>query len=133
MNEILQLAQQTIDLLTPLLPLAGAAVGHIADGFLSEPGAKLFDWLTSKFRDKHAAATLEQAIEDPQNTWRLEALKLAIAEHADKDPEFRKQLSELVQEAQLNTSVKAHQHATAQGDGNKIAQVAGTNNKIDIR
>ncbi len=39
-----------------------------ADGlFLSGPGAKLFDWLSSEFKGKPAEASLETTIAEPQN------------------------------------------------------------------
>jgi hypothetical protein len=129
MTELTQLANDTMTLLAPLLPIAASAAGkladHIADGFLSEPGAKLFDWLTAQFQGKPVAATLERAIAEPQNPNRLESLRIEIQNLAGKDAEFRRQLTELVHAG-------ATQIANPSGDNNKIAQVAGNNNSIQI-
>jgi hypothetical protein len=129
MTELTQLANDTMTLLAPLLPIATTAAGkladHIGDGFLSEPGAKLFDWLTAQFRGKPSAATLERAIAEPQNPKRLDMLRLEIQDLAEKDAEFRRQLSELARAG-------ITQIANPSGDNNKIAQVAGNNNSIQI-
>jgi len=129
MPELTQLANDTMTLLAPILPFAATAAGkladHIADGFLSEPGAKLFDWLAAQFNGKPAAATLERAIAEPQNPNRLESLRLEILDLAGKDAEFRRQLTKLVHAG-------ATQIANPSGDNNKIAQVAGNNNSTQI-
>lgn len=133
MNDIGQLAQQAVTVLVPLLPVAAAAVaGHVIDGFLEQPGSKLFDWLTAQFQGKPAAATLERAVTEPQNTHRLEALRLEIDELVEKDPEFRRQLAELLKELTPTADTVANQTANPIGDSNKIAQAAGTDIKIQI-
>ena len=75
MTDLTQLANDAIALLAPLLPAAATAAGkladHVADGFLSEPGVKLFDWITRQFSGKPAAASLERAIAEPQNQLRF--------------------------------------------------------------
>jgi hypothetical protein len=129
MTDLTQLANDTITLLAPLLPIATSAAGkltdHITDGFLSEPGAKLFDWLTAQFRGKPAAATLERAIAEPQNPNRLDSLRLEILDLAEKDAEFRHELAELVHAGTT-------QIANPGGDNNKIVQVTGNNNSTQI-
>ena len=135
MIDVTQLANDSVALLTPLLPLATHAAGkladHITDGFLSEPGVKLFDWITEQFRGKPAAVSLERAIAEPQNQHRLDSLRIEILELAEKDALFREQLAELVGAgAKGNTSVT--QTASPSGDINKIGQAVGRNNTIQI-
>ena len=129
MNDLTQLTHETIALLTPLLPVAATAAGtlanRMADGFLSEPGAKLFDWLTKQFSGKPAAATLERALAEPQNQHRLDSLRIEIMELAEKDPQFRRELGDLVKAG-------ATQIASPTGDNNKIAQAAGKDIDIQI-
>jgi hypothetical protein len=132
MIEIALLAQQAVNALGPLLPLAASyAAGHVADGFLSEPGAKLYDWLAGKLKGTPAAATLDRAVAEPDNKRRLESLRLEIEDLAEKDPEFREQLAGLLKEMGGDT-VTATQTATAVGDGNKIGQGAGKDISIQI-
>ena len=120
----------TIALLAPLLPAAATAAGkladHIADGFLSEPGVKLFDWITSQFEGKEAAASLRRAIAEPQNRHRLDAVRIEILELAEKDIQFREQLSELVK-AGAKANISATQIANPSGDNNRIVQATGKN------
>jgi len=47
----------------------------VADGFLSEPGAKLLDWLASRFKGTPAAATSDRAVAEPCRPYRLDALR----------------------------------------------------------
>jgi hypothetical protein len=54
-----ELAQQAIILLTPILH-------PIAEGFLKQPGAKLFDWLADQFKGKPAQSTLDHAAANPE-------------------------------------------------------------------
>jgi hypothetical protein len=127
MSDPLELAQQAMDALTPLIPLAAAAAGHVADGFLSEPGAKLYEWLTSKFKGRPEADALNNALAEPTKQLRLEALKLAIAQRADEDSEFRQQLSEMVY-----PSTEMRQTNKQRGDGNKSGQIIGNNSSVQI-
>ena len=130
MSDIALLAQQAMTVIGPLLPLAGAAAGHLADGFLSEPGAKLYDWLVAKFKGTPAEATLNRAVAEPENTRRIDALRLEIEDVAEKDSEFLEQLTGMLKE--MNLGVKATQTANVTGDNNKIAQAAGKDIKIRI-
>lgn len=134
MNEIAQLAQQAITWIAPLLPMAAAGVAtHVADGFLAQPGAKLFDWLWTEIKGKPAAGTLERAVAEPQNTRRLDALRLEIEELAEKDTEFRRQLEGfLTAIAESTGGTITNQTASPAGDNNKIGQATGTNNTIQI-
>ena len=133
MIDIALLAQQAMTALGPLLPLAGTyAAGRAVEGFFHEPGAKLYDWLTSKVKGTPAAATLDRAVAEPENRHRLDALRGEIEELAEKDAEFRDQLAGLLKEIAGETvSVKATQTATQTGDNNKSVQAAGKD--IDIR
>jgi hypothetical protein len=137
MNEIADLAQQAMNVIGPLLPLAASAASVVAtkatEGFLSEPGAKLFDWLTDKFKGTPAAAKLDRAVAAPQNNVRLAALQGEIEEFAEKDREFLQQLAEILKEvAGKNPQSTVTQTATQTGDNSKITQVAGKNNQVHI-
>ena len=131
MTDINQLATDVMELLTPLLPVAATAVGrladHVAEGFLSEPGVKLFDWIADRFSGKPAAASLQWAIAEPQNKHRLDALRLEILEFAEKDTQFREQIAKLVQHG-----ISAIQIVSPSGDSNTIAQATGKDINIQI-
>ena len=131
MTDIASLAQQAITYLSPFLPSAAIVVDHVTDGFLSEPGAKLYDWLNNKFKGTPSEAALEQAIADPGNEFALSALQTQIAYRASKDPEFLRELTSLLKDL-AQTSVTAPQTATTKGDNNKTAQAAGSNINIHI-
>jgi hypothetical protein len=126
MNDVTQLAQEAIAVLTPLLP----AAGHIADSFLSESGKKLFNWLSSKLKGTPAETTLDRAVAEPTNARRLDALRLEIEELAEKDEEFKRQLAEFLKGTA--GSAAQTQTATTIGDNNKVAQAAGTSHTIHI-
>ena len=132
MNDITQLAQQTITLLAPLLPAATMVAGHVTEGFLSQPGAKLYDWLASQFHGKPSAVTLERAVAEPQNKRRLDALQLEIEDLAEKDSEFRRQLTELLKAAGVPGDATTIQIASPTGDNNKAGQATGENISIHI-
>ena len=134
MIDIASLAQQAIAVLGPLIPLAASNVaGHLADGFLSEPGAKLFDWLAAKLKGTPAAAILDRAVSEPGNQRRLEAVRLEIEDLAEKDPDFRDQLAALLKEIAGETAVvNATQTSAQTGDNNKSAQAAGKDISIQI-
>jgi len=127
MTEIAALAQQAIAALAPLLPLVASKA---AEGFLSEPGAKLYDWLASKFKGTPAEGALDRATTEPNNPRRLESLKLEIEDLAEKDPAFRDQLAALLRE--LPGSVNSTQTSTQAGDTNKSAQATGNDIRINI-
>ena len=131
MTDIASLAQQAITYLSPFLPSAAIVVDHVTDGFLSEPGAKLFDWLNNKFKGTPSESALEQAIADPGNEFALSALQTQIAYRASKDPEFLRELTGLLKQI-AQTSVTAPQTANINGDNNKVAQAAGSNINIHI-
>ena len=135
MLDVDQLAAHAVAELAPLLPIAATAAGkladHVAEGFLSEPGAKLFDWIADQFRGKPAADSLQRAIAEPQNKHRLEALRLEILEFAEKDVAFREQITKLMQSGS-EEKVNATQVASPSGGYNKIGQAAGKENKICI-
>jgi hypothetical protein len=130
MSDIASLAQQAMNVVGPLLPLAGAAAGHLADGFLSEPGAKLYDWLVAKFKGTPGEVTLNRAVAEPENKRRIEALRLEIEDVAEKDSEFLEQLAGMLKK--MNLGVNATQTANVTGDNNKTAQAAGKNINIHI-
>ncbi|HEX4809507.1 MAG TPA: hypothetical protein VH325_11295 [Bryobacteraceae bacterium] len=132
MDDITQLAQQAMTAIAPLIPFAAAEAGKVADGFLSKSGEKLFDWLKSQFSGKPAEATLDRAIAEPENERRLTALRLEIEEMAEKDGEFRQQLTELVKAVAAGAGITATQTANASGTNNKIGQAAGKDINIHI-
>jgi len=132
MTDLAALAQQAVQHLGPLLPhAAGHAATQFADGFFKQPGAKLFDWLAKKFKGTPSEAALEQAIADPGNEFALSALQTQIAYRASKDPDFRRQLTQLLKEIS-QTTVTAQQTVKIKGDNNKTAQAAGSNINIHI-
>ena len=131
MTDIASLAQQAITYLSPFLPSAAIVVDHVTDGFLSEPGAKLFDWLNNKFKGTPSESTLDRAIAEPQNEHLLHGLQSEIAYVASKDPDFLRELAQLLKEISP-TTVTAPQTATTKGDNNKTAQAAGSNIHIHI-
>jgi hypothetical protein len=134
MIDIAALAQQAVTVLGPSIALAASSTAsHMADGFLSEPGAKLFDWLTSKLNGTPAASTLDRAVSEPKNPRRLEALRIEIEDLAAKDEQFRDQLAKLLEEMAAKTGgVSATQTSTQIGDINKNAQAAGKDIHIQI-
>jgi hypothetical protein len=134
MNDIALLAQQAMTTIGPYLSLAATtAAAHVAEGFLSEPGAKLFDWLVAKVKGTPAAATLERTVAEPNNERRLEALRLEIEDLADKDTEFREELTRLLKEISGDSvTVTASQTSTQTGDNNKSAQASGKDINIHI-
>jgi hypothetical protein len=123
MLDITYLAQEAINALTPVLTLAAAKAG---EGFLSEPGAKLYNWLTEKVKGTPSAEPLNRAVAEPQNPRRLQALQLEIEDLADKDQHFRQQLEEILKSIPPTKSTS--QTAAINGDNNNIAQVSGKNN-----
>ena len=134
MIDIALLAQQAMTALGPLLPLAAShAATQMADGFLRQPGAKLYDWLAAKVKGTPAAATLDRAVAEPENRHRLDALKGEIEELAEKDAEFCEQLAGLLKEIAGDTVfVTAPQTLNQTGDNNKGAQAAGKDISIQI-
>ena len=132
MTDLAALAQQAVQHLGPLLPhAAGHAATQFADGFFKQPGAKLFDWLANKFKGTPSESTLDRAIAEPANPRRVHALQLEIEDLAEKDPDFRHQLTQLLKEI-AQTTVTAPQTVKIKGDNNKTAQAAGSNINIHI-
>jgi hypothetical protein len=135
MNDISSLAQQAISLLAPAISLAAStAASHLAEGFLSEPGAKLFDWLAAKLKGTPAAVTLERATAEPHNPRRLEALRLEIEDLAERDPTFREELVTAMKDARSVISETTSTQSSSQvGEGNKSAQAIGENISIQLK
>ena len=131
MTDIASLAHQAITHIGPLLPTVPQAATQFADGFFKQPGAKLFDWLASKFTGTPSESVLDRAVAEPANPRRLQALQIEIEDLAEKDPEFLRELTSLLKDL-AQTSVTAPQTATTKGDNNKTAQAAGSNIHIHI-
>ena len=131
MTDIASLAQQAITYLSPFLPSAAIVVDHVTDGFLSEPGAKLFDWLAAKFKGTPSESALDRAVAEPENAHLLHGLQSEIAYVASKDPEFLRELTGLLKQL-AQTTVTAPQTVKIKGDNNKTAQAAGSNINIHI-
>lgn len=135
MTDISSLAQQAISMLAPTLSLAAStAAGRFAEGFLSQPGAKLFDWLAKRLTGTPAGGTLERAIAEPNNPRRLEALRLEIEELLEKDATFQEGLLSAVKEAsEGNCDTTSTQSSTQVGDGNRSAQAIGSGISIQMK
>lgn len=135
MNDFALLTQQAISLLGPAISLAAStAAGHLADGFLSEPGAKLFNWIASSLKGTPAAITLDRAVAEPDNPRRLEALRLEIEDLVQSDSSFREQLVNLMNESSGATgSVTATQSSSQVGENNKSTQATGNDITINVR
>jgi hypothetical protein len=134
MVDIAALAQQAMTIIAPLLPLAAShAATQVADGFLRQPGAKLYEWLASKLKETSAADAIDRAAAEPENQrWQM-ALQLKIEEMARNDSEFRRHLVGLLEEmAGVSGNVTATQTAAQTGDNNKSAQAAGNSINIQI-
>ncbi len=135
MTDISSLAQQAISVLAPAISLAASTVaGRFAEGFLSQPGAKLFDWLAKKLAGTPAEGTLERALAEPNNPRRLEALRLELEDLLEKDPTFREELLSAVKEASGgNCETTSTQSSTQVGDGNRSAQAIGSGISIQTK
>jgi len=129
-HDVAQLAAQAVAILTPVLPAVKTVATQVSEGFLKEPGKKLFDWLFAKVKGTAAEAALERAIDEPQNPRRLASLRLEIEDLAEKDAGFGQQLADFI--SGLTGEISATQTAAVSGDNNKVAQTTGTNNKIRI-
>ena len=134
MIDIALLAQQAITAIGPVLSLAATGAGaQVAEGFLHEPGAKLFNWLASKVKGTPAETTLDRAVAEPENPRRLDALRLEMEDLAVKDREFREQLAALLKEvAGESVNVTADQDSAQTGINNVSAQAAGKDINIQI-
>jgi tetratricopeptide (TPR) repeat protein len=133
MVQIASLAQQAMDVIAPLLPLAAShAATQAADGFLRQPGAKLYDWLVTKLKGTPAAAVLTTGTAETDNQLQLDALRLEIENMAGSDLEFRQQLADLLKEVAGNSTATANQTAIQTGDNNKGAQASGIKISIHI-
>lgn len=131
MDDVTLLAQQAVTVLAPLLPVMAASVANrVADGFFRQPGAKLYDWLAAKVKGGPAETALARAVDEPENSRRLDVLRLEIEELIEKDPVFRAELAALVGAARAEGGVT--QNAEVSGDGAKVAQVSGSGNDVRI-
>jgi len=130
MIDIAILAGSTMKVLAPFLPLAA---NKMVEGFSSETGKKLHDWLVAKVKGTQAEASLARAVAEPENKRNQQRLQLDIEELAEKDPEFRDQLAKLLKEiAGESTSVDTTQVSNQVGDNNKNAQASGKDINIHI-
>jgi hypothetical protein len=134
MSDISSLAQQTISLLAPAISLAAStAAGRITEGFLSQPGAKLFDWLAARLAGTPAAVTLGRATAEPHNPRRLEAFRLEIEDLVERDTTFRAELIAAMKEACSETTETTSTQSSSQvGESNKNAQAIGENISIRV-
>ncbi|MBB5057429.1 hypothetical protein HDF16_002135 [Granulicella aggregans] len=130
MIEIAQLAQETMAVLTPLLPLAKELAAKAGDGAATEAGKALLGWLSSAFQGK--STKLERSIEKPEDKTRQNALEAEIVEMAETDESFRTQLAELVRAAKESGPVVTQQIANVIGNNNKLAQARGKDISIHI-
>ena len=122
MVDVNELVQQAMGVLGTFLPFAAAKA---AEGFLSEPGAKLFGWLEDKVQGTPAEAALERAVAVPLDEDALDRLATEIRVLVRNNQELRGQL-----EAKLaEVGVVVTQSATASG-GSTIYQVAGNKNRV---
>jgi len=132
MIDIALLTQQAMAVLGPFLPSAASyTAGRVAEGFLRQPGAKLYDWLTAKFKGSESATVLERAKAEPENQRRKDALQLEIEDLAEKDSQFREELAKLLQD--IGAGSEAFKQISDQiGDNNKSAQIIGSGNNVQI-
>ena len=122
-----QLGQAALEQLKQYLPMAGALV---ASGGLQEAGKKLVTWLQEKLTSKAAAGALEEAVADPTDQTKLEALAIQIKAAIEKDPDFREGLlARIPQDWMSGLRLEVRQ----QGDGNVAVQNLGQGNTIIIR
>jgi hypothetical protein len=128
------LAQQAVAALAPVLPLAASyAAGHVAIGFLRQPGAELYKWLAAKFKGSASAAVLDRAVAEPDDQDCLDALRLEIKQLAKKDAEFCEELAKRLQELGAAAGgLTATQTSIQTGDSNKSVQIGGSGNSVQI-
>jgi hypothetical protein len=134
MIDIVALAHQTVNVIGPLLPVIAQHAGNqAADGFLRQPGVKLFDWIASKFKGTAAAAALERAVSDPESQLYIADLRVEIQKLAEQDSEFRERLAHLLEEIASGVGdVDTNQTITQTGDYNKGALASGKDISIQI-
>jgi hypothetical protein len=130
MTEFTELAQKTMEVLTPLLP---SIATKASETLVAGAGKSLFTWLSNEVKSKPAAATLDRAVAEPENPHRLAALRGEIEELAEKDPAFRQQLAERLKSVAPGGAITTKQTLNQTGDGNKTVQNVGNENKISIR
>jgi hypothetical protein len=72
---------------------------------------------------------LEEAVQTPQDDDAMEALQLQIKVALKNDEGFRKELLEILPKEIVQT---INQTATVTGHGNKLGQIGGTGNSVNI-
>jgi len=131
MTDLALLAQQAMAALGSIFSLAASyAPGRVAEGFLRQPGAKLYDWLAAKFKGSASAAVLERAVAEPENQRRKDALQLEIEDLAEKDSAFREELAKLLRE--IGAGGETVHQLNQMGDNNKGSQIIGNGNSVQI-
>ena len=110
-----------------------AAAILVADGALKEAGKSLFNLLTGAFTSKAAAATLEEAAENPKDADKAEALEIQIKNAIKANPEFADNLRDLIGSLPEESYSRIIQNATQTGIKNVSNQIAGDSNKISTR
>ncbi len=110
-----------------------AAAIPLADAALKEAGKSLFNLLTGAFTSKAAAATLEEAAENPTDADKAEALEIQIKHAVKANPEFADSLRNLIGSLPEESRSRIIQNVTQAGSKNVSNQVAGYSNKISVR
>lgn len=110
-----------------------AAAIPVADGALKEAGKSLFTLLTSAFTSKAAAATLEEAAENPADLDKAEALEIQIKNAITANPQFAGNVRNLIGSLPEESRSRIIQTASQTGDKNVNNQVTGDSNKISTK
>jgi len=127
MIEVVQLAQEVVNLVGPVLIAAKSMAGKAEEEAAKEFGKTVFGWLRDRFTGKPAEKVLDEARAEPGEQ-QLRYLRRAIEDMADDDPEFRSELEKL-----LKSGRESIQVARIDGDSGQIVQNSGDGNRITLK
>lgn len=121
--DIVQLAQQAMAHLRPEMAILAAKAVESATG---EAAKQLVEWFRDRFKGTPAEPALADALAHPSDERRLIILQTQLEILLEERESFRHELAGFLSKATHSQS------AVIQGDQNKIAQVSGAANKVQI-
>jgi hypothetical protein len=127
-----------IDPVSLVLTAVGAAASYVsakamraADNAVDAAGEKVLDWIKGKLTGKAAGAAVAELEAAPQSKDAQTELQDLLLARLGREPALADELSALLKGHGIQIT-RIEQSATQSGTGNKSAQVAGKNNKVDI-
>ncbi|NEP27144.1 MAG: hypothetical protein F6J94_07000 [Moorea sp. SIO1F2] len=121
-----EIATSAVSILIPYLAKVAEGAAQKAGESVWEKAEAIYQAIVSKFsEDGYAEQTLKRLKEKPSNEERQKALVGILAEKAEEDSGFAKQLNRLISNAAPEQPSGQSQDQTSTGDHNNNLQIGG--------